>query len=511
MSTIWVIAAAVFGAIVGSFLNVVIFRLPRGLSVSEPRWSFCPHCQSRIRFRDNIPILGWLWLRGRCRDCSAPIGIVYPIVEAVAAFLFVAVVDAMFIGKVWPLIGDPESDWPAAFGFISLFAVLLAIAAMDIESYAVDVRVLVFGMFVGVCLTAVWFVTADPLGNHVAENAVHSASRPGSPLVLRSGLGVQPATPPTGVLSAPFALIASAMGVSWWLWETLATQASLGARAAADVNPDSTSAGEEAEDVSDAPTDLNAENTPFNPMPVFLMVLVVLGYAIWLIVWPHIGLTGLVPAPTERGLLGLGLLMAILLFASVIHRESDRQIIEEIEAERLTARRVAMGEARSLLPAVIAGLGVFLYLRQTGRLGSDWSDFLGDSLAFSATGRAAAGALTALGSLVWAAAFGWFVRIAGTLGFGKEAYGSGDIFIMAAMGAVMGVWGLVFGFFLAALLAIIGVLAMSFWKSSRAVPFGPWLAMGAFATLWLHADLLRFFEPIGTMLLSILAGVPAAI
>lgn len=511
ITTIWVIAAAVFGAIVGSFLNVVIFRMPRGLSITEPRWSFCPHCQSPIKFRDNIPIFGWLMLRGRCRACSAPIGIVYPIIEAITAFLFVAVVDAMFVGQSWPLVSDPNSDWPAAFSFITLFAVLLAIAAMDIESYAVDVRVLFFGMIVGVLLTAIWFVWADPLANHGADIAVDASSRHGSPLVLRSGLGKYPSTPATGILPASFALIGSAMGLTWWLWVTLAARLGLGVRETDDADPNPTSASEEAEGVPDAPSYLNTAGRRFHPLPVILLVLIIVGYGLWAIAWPNIALTGLAPAATERGILGSGLLMAVLLFASAVHRESDLQIIEEIEAESSTARRVALNEGRSLLPAVVVGFGVFVYLRGTGRLGSDWSDFFGDSLAYSAIGRAAAGALSGLGSLVWAAAFGWFVRIAGTLGFGKEAYGSGDIFIMAAIGAVMGVWGLVFAFFLAALLAIIGVLAMSFWKSSRAVPFGPWLAMGAFATLWLQADLLGFFEPIGAMLMSILAGVPASI
>ena len=118
-----------------------------------------------------------------------------------------------------------------------------------------------------------------------------------------------------------------------------------------------------------------------------------------------------------------------------------------------------------------------------------------------------AGVCHGLGALVWSAAIGWFVRIAGTLGFGKEAFGTGDIFIMAAIGAVMGVWGLVFTFFLAAVLAILGVVATSFCKSSRAVPFGPWLALVSFAAVWVFKDLLGFFGPFGDMLWSILSGV----
>src|SRR3954469_1607506 len=85
--------AAVFGLLVGSFLNVVAYRLPRKESLVKPR-SRCPGCGHEVRARDNIPVLSWLILRGRCRDCGEPISIRYPIVEATTAILFGAVVAA---------------------------------------------------------------------------------------------------------------------------------------------------------------------------------------------------------------------------------------------------------------------------------------------------------------------------------------------------------------------------------------------------------------------------------
>jgi leader peptidase (prepilin peptidase)/N-methyltransferase len=85
--------AALFGLIIGSFLNVVSWRLPRGESLVKPR-SKCPGCGEQIKPYDNIPVVSWLILRGRCRGCGEGISARYPLVEAITAVLYVAVVAA---------------------------------------------------------------------------------------------------------------------------------------------------------------------------------------------------------------------------------------------------------------------------------------------------------------------------------------------------------------------------------------------------------------------------------
>ena len=79
--------ASVLGLLVGSFLNVVVHRVPAGLSVVRPP-SACPGCGHEVRARDTVPVLSWLLLRGRCRDCSEPISVRYPLVEAATGVAF---------------------------------------------------------------------------------------------------------------------------------------------------------------------------------------------------------------------------------------------------------------------------------------------------------------------------------------------------------------------------------------------------------------------------------------
>lgn len=111
------------GAAVGSFLNVVIYRLPAGLSLLYPP-SRCPHCHTRLRPYDNVPILGWLWLRGRCRYCHATISIRYPLIEALTASLFLFTF--WLIGLEWMTVGYwLLLSWLVALAFIDLDTLIL--------------------------------------------------------------------------------------------------------------------------------------------------------------------------------------------------------------------------------------------------------------------------------------------------------------------------------------------------------------------------------------------------
>ncbi len=90
LDTIFLVTSFIVGAMVGSFLNVCVHRLPRGESVVKPR-SRCPKCGNAIRWYDNVPVISWVFLGAKCRDCRAPIHWMYPLVELVTASLFLAV------------------------------------------------------------------------------------------------------------------------------------------------------------------------------------------------------------------------------------------------------------------------------------------------------------------------------------------------------------------------------------------------------------------------------------
>src|SRR6185312_15214377 len=90
MSVEFLVFVFIFGLLLGSFANVVIYRLPKGENVAYPR-SRCPKCRTMIAWYDNIPVLSWLILRGRCRHCGNPIAVRYPIVELLTGVVFLAI------------------------------------------------------------------------------------------------------------------------------------------------------------------------------------------------------------------------------------------------------------------------------------------------------------------------------------------------------------------------------------------------------------------------------------
>ena len=160
---IGLIFAALLGACVGSFLNVVIYRLPRDLSPSAPARSFCPACGRRIEWYDNIPVVSWMVLRGRCRRCGSRISVSYPAVELLSAAATVVLFDALFVSRVREGIGPVGDDWPIGLACAILVWGLIAASAIDIEHYSIDLRITWLVVGVGVVMHTLWASSERPV------------------------------------------------------------------------------------------------------------------------------------------------------------------------------------------------------------------------------------------------------------------------------------------------------------------------------------------------------------
>jgi leader peptidase (prepilin peptidase)/N-methyltransferase len=150
LTVFYLVWLGLFGLVFGSFANVLIWRVPRGESIVSPG-SHCPRCGHDVRWYDNLPVVSWLVLRGRCRDCGEPISIRYPIVEFAS-------------GALWVLVGVHWGISAATPGAIALFYLLLVLSAIDIDTRRLP-TVLVAAL-AGVGIGAALFsqVTGTPAG-----------------------------------------------------------------------------------------------------------------------------------------------------------------------------------------------------------------------------------------------------------------------------------------------------------------------------------------------------------
>ena len=151
---------AVIGLLLGSFLNVVVYRVPRGLSVVRPG-SFCPACGTPIRGVDNVPVVSWVVLRGRCRRCGEPISARYPLVELLTGVVFGIL--AWALGPHW-----------AVPGMCALAATLLALAAIEADGIPGPAAVSLIGTGLGVALLAA-AATADGRWWHLGGALIGTA------------------------------------------------------------------------------------------------------------------------------------------------------------------------------------------------------------------------------------------------------------------------------------------------------------------------------------------------
>ena len=457
----WLFFWTAFGLCLGSFLNAVIYRLPRNRSLLRPLWSACPHCRHRIRWYDNFPVVSFILLGGRCRDCGIPIATHYIVVELMTAVLVLMLLDAFFIGNVraglsetpFGLTEHLSLDWPILAAHIVLFACLLPMSVIDLEHYWVDIRFTNLATLAGFVLHALW-------------TPRHSQEwfRPWDS---------------TGVICL-FAVIA--MGVLW-VFEICS------------IDPDEEEL-DEGQPEEPSPSTSPETFPPRRPPPPLSAPSRVAGWVagsifavtLLLLFADEAALLNLKLKHAGRALLPLATLFVLIVSMSAVKRQSDQEIAAAIHEERHEARRMVLAEFWVFVPAILAGLlGWWLVTR-----GGGFSARIGDAFdgGIRVTGfrmflnwNPLLGLATAASGFVIAGALGWAVRIVFTLVFGKEAFGTGDIHLMAAAGCVAGWPVVVIGFFLTCVLAMVGWLVTLPFKRTRAVPLGPWLSLSFLAVV----------------------------
>ncbi len=452
------ILALAVGGCIGSFLNVVIFRWPRNLSIRRPSRSFCPACEAPIAWYDNLPVVSYLVLGGRCRRCRAPISLQYPLVELATAMVFLLTYDAFFVARQRAGMGGGLAvDWPMLIGHWVLWAGLIALAVMDLEAYLVDIRVTWVVAGAGLVAHMLW--TPRSSAGWIRPSEVQAAWAVAATVGLaiggliclrRSGQPEPEDEPPAEEPPAePLSTPADAAAGPWrWAWLIVPVGLVVAYLVAMNV------AGEQA-----LPSSLSRQMSGRLPEHQ-----------------PPAPSSGVGAVRLGLGFGGLFLLLALA--ASYPQPEADSDIVEAIREEAGDARRNALWELKLLTPAILLAVAVLVALGPPGGMGGR-EQFVGRVLYWNPLGdwRPTWGLATAVTGFVIGGAIGWLARIGFTLLFGKEALGMGDVHILAAAGAVAG-WPVAFlGFFLAAPLALLAIVVIHLRRQSRALPYGPWLAL----------------------------------
>ncbi len=428
----WLLFTFAFGACVGSLTNVLVYRLPLGLSVVRPA-SRCPKCQTKLTWRENIPILGWLLLGGKCRFCRQPISVEYPLVEAAAATLFAGlyalwymvppgtVVLGVDLGAVRPEWADPyssaEQTWPIFLVLLALVGSLLGMTLVDAKTFTIP-------------LVLTWVPAVAGLALHVGNAAWIEYF--GSGRLLRTAPGEAWAIPtpvevlPGGALAGGWPVILAAIGgVIGLIIGNVLLATGLIRRSFADY-------GEWEQSV--APQTPAVE--PAAPVEV--------------------GVTEASPAEAGSG--------ERIATDEVHAAPSNAASPADVWIQYPHARREMFKELAFLAPCgVLAMAGWYLGQSWPETTPPLWVGVLGGVLVGYLVG----------GGVVWA------TRILGSVGFGKEAMGLGDVHMMAAVGACLGWIDATLAFFGAAFVglawAVLGRVVSGGMK--RAMPYGPFLAV----------------------------------
>ncbi len=448
----------VLGACIGSFLNVIIWRSAylgqpvmfggktAGLSLSWPP-SHCPHCNWAIRWYQNIPVLAWVWLRGRCAKCQAKIPVRYPLVELATGLAFVALYVAYFHtgwgrqpaglagAGIWHMAAAIFGNGAGNQQFRSMFNGGITLG-LDLLLVAV--------LFAASGIDADWYEIPTALTNILIAAALLTSLfglQPGLPALNPSGMGGRMAVGGTAGLLVSLGL----------LWRG--------------VLPRSFSQVVYVPATDTAAADSHIPQRSIAPMPgpqkswpsVVGSVLILLAVAAsWL--WTSGRIAAL-----------LTLIASLVIFLlGVLPRSSEapdesQQVLEESAAPRV--RVEILKELLFLMPPVVLALAAAIMPFSLPH--PEWLQRL----------------LGVLLGLLFGGGVIWLTRISGSLAFNRVAMGLGDVHLMAAIGAVVGAKLVLPIFFMAPVLGLLWAIVLRFMGKRNVLPYGPWLSMATILAL----------------------------
>ncbi len=399
----WLISVTIYGSCIGSFLNVVIYRLPEGKSLVSPG-SRCPSCDHGLAWYDNIPVLGWLWLRGKCRYCKTSISAQYPIIEAMTGLMFAGLFAVYYMTDLRWEFSTEGHEFAGTWQIYVVHAVLLAGL---MASTIIDAKLFIIPRQIP------WFLTVFALVV--------------LPVVVFLGN-------PVSLAKLPSAL--QTLG-SW-----------IGA-------------------------------------PVFISGLVPRARPMG--VWAAMG--GSIGLVVSLLLLKLKLIPVSFADYEEAYKAHMDKLGDSADPEAWFhyphARREVLKEVVFLLPPII-GMAIGAWLAPRGLYPLQmWQSVLGGVVM----------------GYFFGAGIIWLTRILGTLAFGKEAMGLGDVHLLAAIGAILGPRETIPIFFIAPFFGLLAALVMFglstlMKKRFQPIPYGPYLAGAAVVLMVFRTSIMEFLNPL---------------
>ena len=393
-SWFWIVFLFAIGCCMGSFLNVVIYRLPRDKSLVRPP-SSCPSCGKHIQFYDNIPLFSWLFLCGKCRHCKARISPRYFVIELLTGLVFVGAFALYFHSGLRH--GIPEflsGGWVLYLISIILFSSLIACSAIDLEMWIIP-------------LSICWFATAAGLlGGAVAPLLIH-------PATIRHYF-LLPTT--TDLIFINHTTVAS-----------LTTGATIGLG-----------------------------------ISMLLLATGVLKRS-----YDFSGVRGSSENPSSS-------------------ENPDGSANSPQAEEGFNDRFEMFREVLFLLPIIVCALAASQVVNQCPALHQWW-------LVFSQR-PVVEGFMGSLAGYFVGCAIVWATRVFGTLVFGREAMGLGDVHLMGAAGTVIGPLFIVIAFFVAPFFGLVWAAVQMFSRKTRQSPYGPFLSLGILVVMILHDRIIDYLK-----------------